>query len=208
MASITKVANGYRAQVYVKGLRDSAIRRTKREAEIWAAQRTIELRDEVQKSPALKHTLEFAIDKYVEEVVPTKRGNVKEEIRFQAMKRELPIHLPIGKITPEILGNWRDDMLKKKGLSPGTVLRYLGQASSMFEHVRREWRWIESNPVKDVRKPSEPPHRNVTITRQQIHAMLKEFGYSPSKAPRSITQACAIAFLFALRTGMRAGEIC
>jgi integrase len=207
MASITKVATGYRAQVYVKGMRDSAIRRTKREAEIWAAERTIQLRDEVQKAPGIKHTLEQAIDKYVYEVVPTKRGNVKEEIRFQAMKRELPINLPIAKITPEIIGKWRDDLLAK-GLSPGTVLRYMGQASSMFETARREWRWIPSNPVRDVRKPRAPDHRDITITRAQIKAMLRGFNYSPSKPPRSVTQSCGIAFLFALRTGMRAGEIC
>ena len=34
MASITKTAKGYRAQVYVKGSRDSQTFRTKREAEI------------------------------------------------------------------------------------------------------------------------------------------------------------------------------
>lgn len=207
MASITKIATGWRAQVYVKGLRDSAIRRTKREAEIWAAQRTVELRDQIQKQPGERHTLEYAIDKYVEEVVPTKRGNVKEEIRFQAMKRELPIHLPVGKITPEILGKWRDDMLKR-GLSAGTVLRYMGQISSMFEHVRREWRWIPSNPVHDVRKPREPDHRTTIINWHQTKLMLIGFGYSPLKRPMSIMQACAIAFLLALRTGMRAGEIC
>ncbi len=37
MASITKTAKGYRAQVYVRGVRDSKSFRTKREAEAWAA---------------------------------------------------------------------------------------------------------------------------------------------------------------------------
>jgi integrase len=207
MASITKVATGYRAQVYVKGKRDSAIRRTKREAEIWAAQRTIELRDEVEKAPGERHTLGAAIDKYVQEVVPIKRGQSKEEIRFEAMKRELPIHLPIAKVTPEILGEWRDKMLAR-GLSPGSALRYMGQLSSMLETARREWRWIPTNPMHDVRKPKEPPHRTVTFNRAQIKGMLIGFGYSPIKPVSTIMQSCAVAFLLALRSGMRAGEIC
>ena len=37
MASITKAKNGYRAQVYVRGTRASAVCRTKREAEAWSA---------------------------------------------------------------------------------------------------------------------------------------------------------------------------
>jgi integrase len=207
MASITKVATGYRAQVYVKGKRDSAIRRTKREAEIWAAQRTIELRDEIEKPPGERYTLGAAIDKYVQEVVPIKRGRSKEEIRFEAMKRELPIDLPISKITPEILGAWRDKMLARK-LSAGSVLRYMGQLSSMFEVARREWQWVAANPVRDVRKPRAPDHRDVTITRRQIKLMLQGFGYSPRQPVRTVSQSCAVAFLLALRTGMRAGEIC
>jgi len=37
MASIQKTAGGYRAQVAVRGQRDSRVFRTKREADAWAA---------------------------------------------------------------------------------------------------------------------------------------------------------------------------
>lgn len=207
MASIKPVSNGWRAQVYVKGLRDSATKRTKREAEIWAEQRSTELRLQATLPPSELKTLGDAINRYVDEVVPTKRGNSKEALRFESMKRELPIDLPIGKVTPEMLGAWRDRMLARK-LSAGTVLRYMGQLSSMFETARREWQWVASNPVRDVRKPRAPDHRDVTITRWQIKLMLQGFGYSPGKPVRTISQSCAVAFLLALRTGMRAGEIC
>lgn len=45
MASIAKTAKGYRAQVYVRGQRDSECFPTRREAVNWAAQRENELRD-------------------------------------------------------------------------------------------------------------------------------------------------------------------
>jgi integrase len=38
--------------------------------------------------------------------------------------------------------------------------------------------------------------------------MLKEMGYHPGRPCRTVSQAVAGAFLLALRTGMRAGEIC
>ena len=179
--------------------------RTKREAEAWAVTRIAELSD--QKSAIERHTLGATIARYVEEVVPTKRGNHKEAIRFEAMKRDLPVNLPVSELTPEAIGEYRDKLLKR-GLSAGTVLRYLGQLSAMLETARREWRWIQVNPVRDVRKPRAPDHRDVTITPSQTRKMLKALGYSPLKPVRTISQSCAVAFLFALRSGMRAGEMC
>lgn len=78
----------------------------------------------------------------------------------------------------------------------------------MFETARREWKWIKVNPVSDVSRPKEPEHRDVVISWREIKLMLKSLRYSPIKPVRSITQSCAVAFLIALRTGMRAGEIC
>ena len=203
MANITKIKSGYRAQIYYQGHRDSKVCRTKREAEAWAFQRVELLKSKVTD----QHTLGAAIDRYVLEVVPTKRGNNKEHIRFQAMKRDMPINLPMADLTPEVIAEYRDKLLKR-GLSAGSVLRYIGQLSSMLETARREWRWIAYNPVRDVRKPRAPDHREVTINTRQTRLMLKTLGYSPVKPVRTVSQSCAAAFLFALRSGMRAGEIC
>lgn len=211
MAAVTKTKTGYRAQIYfkprkdAKPIRDSKTFRTKREADAWVAARMANLAEHGGVDG--KHTLGDAINRYIEEVAPTKRGNQKEVIRFEAMKRDLPISLPLVELTPEIVGEYRDKLLYR-GLSPGTVLRYLGQFSSMMETARREWRWIKVNPVRDVRKPRAPDHREVTISKSQTKMMLKALGYSPRKPIRTISQSCAVAFLFALRSGMRAGEIC
>lgn len=43
MASIRQTARGYRAEVYVRGVRDSGSFRTRREAAAWAAAREVEL---------------------------------------------------------------------------------------------------------------------------------------------------------------------
>lgn len=207
MASIQRTAKGYRAFVYVKGTREDKTFRTKREALAWAAARETELRHLADALPSDKYTLADALRKYVEEVSPTKRGGRWEQIRVNAMLNDPAFPSgPIGSIAPEHIGQWRDARLKL--VKAGTVLREIALVSTFFEHARLEWRWIKSNPLRDVRKPSRPDHRTVIITRWQIKAMLRVMGYSPQSPVRTVAQSAAVCFLLALRTGMRAGELC
>lgn len=206
MASIIKHGKGYRAQVYVQGTRDSSVFRTKREAENWAAARETEIRAESKKTTGEKFTLWDALRKYGEEISPTHRGMRWEQIRLNSFKNDLPVDKPIGHITTDLIGQWRDARLKL--VSPGTVLREIGLLSAVFEAARRDWKWIDDNPIHDVRKPRAPDHRDVLITRKQIKTMLITIGYSPRGRITTVSQSVAVAFLLALRTGMRAGEIC
>lgn len=207
MASIAPHKDGYRAQVYVKGQRDSATFRTKREASAWASQRETELRQSAQTPDSEKHSLADAMRKYKEEITPTKRGKRWEEVRLDKFLRDpdMPTGAKIGSVTPAMIGEWRDKALKR--ISPSSVVRELALISSVFEAARREWKWVAVNPVRDVRKPSMPDHRFVTISRPQIRAMLSAMAYKPGRCS-TVTGSVALTFMFALRTGMRAGEIC
>jgi integrase len=206
MSSVKKVATGYRAQIYVKGQRDSQVFRTKREADAWASARETELRSNAARAPKERHTLKDAIERYRDEVVETKRGARWETIRFNKFLDDtiLRAERRIGEITPEDIGEWRNARLQE--VSAATVLRELTLLSAMFECARREWRWVPSNPVKDVAKPARNAHRERLITWREIRAMLFSLGYKRGQC-RSVSQAVAMAFLLALRTGMRAGEI-
>lgn len=204
MASIKPTAKGYRAQVYVKGVRGSRCFRTRREAAAWGSVREIEL---IKGDGLLRKTLADALNRYADEVSVHKRGARWEQIRIKAfMGSALPVDSLIHEITPEMIGAWRDDRLRSVG--NGTVLREIGLLSAVFEAARREWRWITSNPVADIRKPRQPDHRETLLTRYQIKLQLRALGYSPLLPIRSVSQAVAVAFLLAMRSGMRAGEIC
>ena len=206
MASITQFKSGYRCAVCVKGARETATFRTKREASAWGAAREAFLNEQALKPKSKLFTLGDALTRYSREVSPLKRGARWEIIRIGLMLRgSLPINLPIGDITPDMLGAWRDERLKV--VSAASVRREFSILGVMFETARIEWRWVAVNPVRDVRKPRQPDHRDIVITRSQIKRMLQAFGYSPLKPVRTLSQACAMAFLIALRTGMRAGEI-
>ena len=145
MASIKPTANGqYRAQVYVKGHRESDTFRTKREAIAWAASRETELRSLPINDLQPGHTLQDALDKFGEEVSPTHKGERWELLRLGRLARSLPSRKRIRDVSVTDLAEWRDARLKE--VSSGAVLRELGLLSSVFETARREWRWLDANP--------------------------------------------------------------
>lgn len=207
VASITKHKQGWRVQVYVKGERDSAVRRTRREAEIWGAARETELRALAAAPVGERHTFGDAMRRYLKDVSSTKRGQRWEELRIEAFLRDPRLRCgePVGRLTTAHLSDWRDARLDE--VSAGTVLREIGLLADLLEVARREWQWIVVNPMRDMRKPKAPDHRKVLIDRWQIKAMLRAMGYSPRKELARASQSVAACFLLALRSGMRAGEL-
>lgn len=205
MASFTKYAKGYRVQIAIKGVRESASFRTKREAEAWAGARETEIREQAKLKPKDRHTLLDAMRKYGEEVSNKNRGHRWELVRLKAFEKQLPVAMRIGDVSSDVLSVWRDKRLAE--VSRGSVLRDISLLSAVFESARLEWRWIDVNPLRDMRKPKSPDHRYILITRPQIKGMCRIMGYR-NGACKSASHAAAVAFLVALRTGMRAGELC
>ena len=204
MATIKKMAKGYQAQVCVKGVRKAASFRTKREAESWANTTEVELAEVGQDN---HRTLADAMTRYRDEVASAKRGGRWDVIRIDAFlaDKTFPSQKKMGALVPEDFTTWRDKRLAE--VSSGSVLRDFSTISPILELARREWKWLSTNPLKDVRKPREPDHREVTIETRQIRRMLRVMRYKRG-ACKGSTQAVCVAFLLALRTGMRAGEIC
>ena len=208
MASIQKTAKGYRAQVYVSGVRDSGTFRTRREADAWASARETELREAGTTPAGQRHTVAEMLARYRDEVSPKKRGERWEVVRINRFLGDeaFPVAAKVGDVTPDMLGAWRNAKLRT--LKPGSVIRDMGLLSSIFETARREWRWVESNPLADVSRPPAPHHRETVIGRWQIKAMLRSLGYVPHQRVQEVRNAVAVCFVVALRTGMRAGELC
>lgn len=208
MASITKTPKGYRAQIYVRGERDSQCFRTRREAESWAATRELEFRDGATKLPGDKYTLRKALQDYAEKVSPSKDGEKWERLRLAAFERMpfLPVDKRLSDISSNDIGIYRDARLKQ--VKSSTVLREISLLSAVFSVAIMEWGWIKENPVTNARKPKKPKHREVTIARRQVKRMVRAMGYTTKQHPKTISAAVAICFLTALRTGMRAKELC
>jgi integrase len=205
MAKPKKTPEGtWRVQFMVGGIRDGGTFGTKRECEEYQARRTTELKTVKAGRVGDLKTLRDALRKYAEEVSPTKRGERWELVRLHAYERHaLPIDRLITELTTDDLSAWRDARLKTN--KPGSVLRDISLLSDVFEFARRDWKWIEQNPLRDMRKPASPRHRERVIQPRETREMLRALGYA--RRVRSVSQAVAYAFLLALSTGMRAGEI-
>lgn len=206
MATPIKTAQGtWRVQIEVRGVRESFTGPTKRDATEWRDRRSAEIRAMASGKAGTVKTLKQALERYAEEVSPTKRGESKEIIRLEAFKRQaLPINRKLSELTTADLVDWRDSRLAVN--ARGSVLRDMTLLGSVLEVARREWQWIPTNPMRDVKRPANPDHRQRVISGPETRRMLRALGYG--FPVRSVSQAVAACFLMALSTGMRAGELC
>ena len=44
---------------------------------------------------------------------------------------------------------------------------------SVLEVARREWQWIPTNPMRDVKRPANPDHRERIISGLEVRQMLR-----------------------------------
>jgi integrase len=215
MASIQKRKNSWRVTIRRKGKYVSATFDNKAEAEAWAIQAEAKIleglsAEAVSREPAAPVTGIPAIEalqRYSDEVSPTKRGSRWEQVRIKAMIREERLfQRPITAITGPDLAEWRDKRLRK--VSPSTVNRELCLLSSIFTFAMRECRMgLTFNPCLLVKKPRKPRPRTQRVSMDEREKIVAQLGWDRRSEPRTSGQWVALAFYLALETAMRKGEI-
>lgn len=200
MGTLTKRGKRWRAQVCVDYRRASASFATKAEAAAWVLRQEAEFT-----GTATGHTFAQACARFAAEVSPKRRGERWERLRLSKWAQG-PLGLrPLARLSPADLGAWRDERLASVG--PGTVRREMGLMVDVFTIARREWGWIKTSPMPDVRRPPNPPARRRRITPDEIAAMSAALGVSEGLHAVTVTNRIGLAFLFALETAMRSGEV-
>lgn len=208
MASIQPHRDGFRVQLYVQGRRESKVLPTRKEAAQWALEREAELSG--AKLP--DKTFADAMARYAREETAGGGGRW-ERIRLRALQRDPIADRRIAILSAHDFAAWRDDRLRQKAakrvttVQPGTVAREMNLMRSVLEVARREWRWITDNPMKDVRWPKTPKGRARRVSLEEVQALATAFGVWDKLRADTATQRVGLAFLFALETGMRSGEI-
>ena len=210
MASYTKTANGWRVQISVRGQRDSVTRATKALATAWANEREAALRNQVETGVVVGKTFGDAVRRYEIEVSKTKRGHRWEALRLGAMVDILVGGQRLGDVelaalTSDLIGKWRDARLAT--VSGSTVNREMNLLSHVLSTARKEWKWMHGSPTTDVRRPKEAAARDRRVYDEEIDRLNLCLGFDDEPV-RTKNQAVAVAFLFAIETAMRAGEIC
>ena len=205
MATIEKTKTGYRAKIYIgkidgKTRFESITAKTKAEVRAKAAKR------EAQKSGKnYPHkTLADACARYTAEVSPTHKGERWEIFRAKSIAAHRIGAIPMSKLATPDIASWRDDRLKT--VAPATILREINLLNSIIEAARRDWGWIGENPLKGLRKPRAPQGRRRRVSEDEIAKLVSVSGYAGG-VPQNATQLTVLAFLFAIETAMRSGEI-
>jgi len=191
--------------VCIKGTRTSSTFTTKREAQAWAAQEETRLReDSAGKIP--NKPFRDLLERYSREVSIQKRGGAREQKMINVILRDSVAEVSLRMLAPTDIAAWRDRRLKQ--VSGSTVEREMTILSHACSVARREWGWLRVNPVSDVRRPPPTAARTRRPTTEETEKLLHALGYSRDTPPETISSRVGAAYLFAIETAMRAGEIC
>lgn len=221
MATITRRLNSdgsvsYKVQVRIEGYPSrTSSHRTERAAKRWGAQREAEMIEgrHFRGAATRSKTLADAIKRYLEE------HPGKDEGQLTYWSTEIGT-TKLFMVTPDLIAEVRarlstghyqrsDPKARRTSLKDGeeprqfrrsgaTVNRYLAALSHMFTIARKEWRWVSTNPVLDVRKLAEGKARDKVLSSDERKALLEQ---------TSKDSTLHTFVVVALSTAARAGEL-
>ena len=160
--------------------------RTKRNAEDWARRTEDEMVRGafIQRAAGDRMTVAAALERYLAEVVPTKRptSQVADRKRAKVLTEHLGKY-SLAALTPEVIAKFRDARLagedrKDETGNPqprmnNTVRLDLALLGHMYTIAIKEWGvGLPANPVANIRRPAPGPGRNRRLTAQEEAKLL------------------------------------
>ncbi|MFH5182904.1 tyrosine-type recombinase/integrase [Paenibacillus sp. TAB 01] len=171
--------------------------KTKKEAQAAAAELIVQLENNNYRKP-VKQLLE----KYLSDWLESKRISLKSNT-YASYKHHIEYHIipamgkiDITKLTPAEIGKFYATLLNEKKLAEGTV-RDVHKVFTAALNQAVKWGIIQRNPAALVEKPRAGRKELSVWTAEQAKEFLKI----------ALTDRLYVAFLLALSTGMRQGEI-
>ncbi len=202
MAYLRKTKTGWRAEVQRRGTRKAKVFRTKAAAEAWAKTTEQELAD--GRFGIIRRTVAELLQRYEREVSSTKRGYKWERDRIALLCRDPLADVMLPDLSAADIAEWRDRRLQQ--VSPASVRREWNLLNHAFNVAIQEWEWLAVNPMTRVKRPAPPPPRQRQIADKDIETIIQASGYTEGELTTATARMCA-AWLFAIETAMRAGEI-
>lgn len=200
----------YRVKVRLKGYpSQSATFERLTDARKWAQQTESAIREgrHFKTSEAKKHTLNEAIDRYLQYVMPTKPKSERCQTGQLTWWKDNLGQYSLADTTPALIAQYRGKLAEgdKSGngqasRSAATVNRYMAILSHVFTIAVKEWGWIEENPLLKVTKMKEPRGRVRFLSDDERKKLLEE-------CKKSDSPCLYIIVVLALSTGARRMEI-
>lgn len=205
MGSIIKRGAKYRAEISKLGSRKSATFKTKSEAQQWIYEEEKRL-EMLHKSGMVDILFRDVVDRYQKEVSPLKKTGAKE---VQILNRFLADPIAnrfISDITREDVDEWIASKVAT-GIKGSSVRRYTTILSNIFTYALTRWDYIQKNPMVGVSLPKNTKPRDQRFTADEIEQIVKATKYEDDLQLKRVAARVGGAFLFAIETAMRAGEI-
>lgn len=120
-----------------------------------------------------KLTVSSALDRYIKEVIPTKKqsGQRREIGRAEFLKSQIGQY-SLAALNSEIIADYRDQRLAE-GKANNTVRLELALLSHMYTIAIKEWGLgLIANPVLNIRKPSPGQGRNRRLNNDEEQRLL------------------------------------
>jgi integrase len=202
VATFEKRGDKIRAKVEKLGVQKSKTFTTMREARDWATSEEAEIL--AGKSGNLPDkTFGQLLERYAATLDEAKRR--ADIIRIKRLVRDDKIsEVKVKELSSTHAADWRDKRLKQ--VSAASVRREWNLLSPACKVAIKEWGWLKDNPFAEVKRPPKPDARDRRPTEDEIKQIKHVSGYDEG-ADTQTARVCT-AFLFAIETGMRIGEIC
>ena len=167
------------------------------DAKRWSNETEVKIRREDAGIAKIKYPTFNEIGlRYIADVSSTKRGFINERNIIKALMNEAWSAYPINKITPDVIGKFRDKQLKT--ITGTSINRKLDVISTMFTTCKKEWGYPVPNPVLSIRRPKKSEPRSRRLKDSELNLLIK--GNHTNEMMRTIMQIM-------LETGMRSGEV-
>lgn len=189
----------FRARVRMRGfphLSKTFLRKT--DAKKWMQDTEASIRGGTAVSnEAARTTLREALERYLREVTPRKKGRLREQQRAQAWMLNPLAFRFLAQLRGADFAKYRDDRRADKR-AENTIRLELALISHLFEIARKEW-GLEGlrNPIKNLTMPTGSRKRERRLSPDEEKALFGHLG-GPYMAP--------LASL-AIETAMRRGEL-
>lgn len=201
MATLRKRSGKWQVQVRKDGHNLSKTFHLREDAQRWAREqeRLIDLGEALPSVPKEGDSLTLGelLGRYRSEVTPRKRSAVPESYLLRSIQRHTIAELKVSSVTQVSVGDYRDYRLTQ--VSPSTVRRELAILQHAFNVARKEW-GIPLPDLREVSKPTPAKARERRLTEDDLKSLSEAFRQCSNPIVKP-------AFLFALATGMRRGEV-
>jgi integrase len=207
MARIVQEGAVWRVQIKKIGVRDSGTFPTKIAASNWATQREAEIMAKKTGKAPPGATFNDILQRYKEEVSPTKVSGDKDAARVDYIQRTQKkiCRTKVEALSASDFAAWRDG--RRKTVLDSTVLREWSILTHAIRLACTEWGWMTENPMKTLAQPEPAAPRTRRPSAEEIEKLLAGFNYDPEVPPTNKTECVGWCFVFAIETAMRSKEI-